>query len=238
MSAQSKGTASSSSSPSEGPPAASKAKVKEQIKIIVEDLELVLGDLKDVAKELKEVRSARSGELRGRPPVCPPGSSIPARGPGVPLPSGLRCRLRSFRHFGAVVPATGGRAARGAMPRGGGAASACGARRSGTGGADGARRRRGVRPAVRRTGAFLRAPRLSPSPVLVRAGGPAVRTRVPSRLGAAARRTEPAYLPLQAAPRPGRIAFAVFLLLVAGVTSVPLIRRRSAVTAGAGKCCS
>ncbi|NXM04808.1 LARGN protein, partial [Tyrannus savana] len=34
MSAQSKGTASSSSSPSEGPPAASKAKVKEQIKII------------------------------------------------------------------------------------------------------------------------------------------------------------------------------------------------------------
>ncbi|KAF4795575.1 hypothetical protein TURU_091830 [Turdus rufiventris] len=54
MSAQSKGTASSSSSPSEGPPAASKAKVKEQIKIIVEDLELVLGDLKDVAKELKE----------------------------------------------------------------------------------------------------------------------------------------------------------------------------------------
>ncbi|KAM6187043.1 protein Largen [Sarcoramphus papa] len=55
MSAQSKGTASSSSSPSEGPPAASKAKVKEQIKIIVDDLELVLGDLKDVAKELKEV---------------------------------------------------------------------------------------------------------------------------------------------------------------------------------------
>ncbi|XP_048147405.1 protein Largen [Corvus hawaiiensis] len=55
MSAQSKGTASSSSSPSEEPPAGSKAKVKEQIKIIVEDLELVLGDLKDVAKELKEV---------------------------------------------------------------------------------------------------------------------------------------------------------------------------------------
>ncbi|XP_039614919.1 protein Largen isoform X1 [Polypterus senegalus] len=39
--------------PSEG--AASKAKVKQQIKTIVEDLELVLGDLKDVAKELKEV---------------------------------------------------------------------------------------------------------------------------------------------------------------------------------------
>ncbi|KAG2466399.1 LARGN protein, partial [Polypterus senegalus] len=38
--------------PSEG--AASKAKVKQQIKTIVEDLELVLGDLKDVAKELKE----------------------------------------------------------------------------------------------------------------------------------------------------------------------------------------
>nr|XP_015221844.1 PREDICTED: protein Largen isoform X1 [Lepisosteus oculatus] len=33
---------------------ASKAKVKEQIKTIVEDLEIVLGDLKDVAKELKE----------------------------------------------------------------------------------------------------------------------------------------------------------------------------------------
>ncbi|KAM8777323.1 protein Largen isoform 1-T1 [Rhynchonycteris naso] len=54
MSAKSKGTP-SSSSPAEGPPAASKTKVKEQIKIIVEDLELVLGDLKDVAKELKEV---------------------------------------------------------------------------------------------------------------------------------------------------------------------------------------
>ncbi|CAH2296142.1 Largen [Pelobates cultripes] len=49
MSAKSKGT----SSPTEGN--ASKAKVKEQIKIIVDDLELVLGDLKDVAKELKEV---------------------------------------------------------------------------------------------------------------------------------------------------------------------------------------
>lgn len=35
--------------------AACKAKVKEQIKTIVDDLELVLGDLKDVAKELKEV---------------------------------------------------------------------------------------------------------------------------------------------------------------------------------------
>ncbi|XP_007897515.1 protein Largen [Callorhinchus milii] len=35
--------------------AACKAKVKQQIKTIVEDLELVLGDLKDVAKELKEV---------------------------------------------------------------------------------------------------------------------------------------------------------------------------------------
>nr|KAF6490714.1 proline rich 16 [Molossus molossus] len=53
MSSKSKGTP-SSSSPAEGPPAASKTKVKEQIKIIVEDLELVLGDLKDVAKELKE----------------------------------------------------------------------------------------------------------------------------------------------------------------------------------------
>ncbi|XP_034288718.1 protein Largen isoform X2 [Pantherophis guttatus] len=62
MSAKSKGTTSSSSatsssvsSPAEGVPPASKAKVKEQIKIIVDDLELVLGDLKDVAKELKEV---------------------------------------------------------------------------------------------------------------------------------------------------------------------------------------
>ncbi|XP_036884879.1 protein Largen [Sturnira hondurensis] len=54
MSAKSKGNP-PSSSPAEGPPAASKTKVKEQIKIIVEDLELVLGDLKDVAKELKEV---------------------------------------------------------------------------------------------------------------------------------------------------------------------------------------
>ncbi|KAL6043125.1 hypothetical protein STEG23_019306, partial [Scotinomys teguina] len=53
MSAKSKGNPSSSSA-AEGPPAASKTKVKEQIKIIVEDLELVLGDLKDVAKELKE----------------------------------------------------------------------------------------------------------------------------------------------------------------------------------------
>lgn len=59
MSAKSKGTP-SSSSPAEGPPAASKTKVKEQIKIIVEDLELVLGDLKDVAKELKEVRGGGS----------------------------------------------------------------------------------------------------------------------------------------------------------------------------------
>ncbi|KAM4709288.1 protein Largen [Discoglossus pictus] len=49
MSAKSKGT----SSPTEGQ--GSKAKVKQQIKIIVDDLELVLGDLKDVAKELKEV---------------------------------------------------------------------------------------------------------------------------------------------------------------------------------------
>lgn len=82
MSAQSKGTASSSSSPSEGPPAASKAKVKEQIKIIVEDLELVLGDLKDVAKELKEVRS---GGLRGRTLALP----RVGRAPLGPLPPGL-----------------------------------------------------------------------------------------------------------------------------------------------------
>ncbi|XP_078531687.1 protein Largen [Lissotriton helveticus] len=50
MSATSKGTP---SSPAEEQ--ASKTKVKEQIKTIVDDLELVLGDLKDVAKELKEV---------------------------------------------------------------------------------------------------------------------------------------------------------------------------------------
>lgn len=61
MSAKSKGTP-SLSSPAEGPPAASKTQVKEQIKIIVEDLELVLGDLKDVAKELKEVRVAGVGK--------------------------------------------------------------------------------------------------------------------------------------------------------------------------------
>lgn len=61
MSAKSKGTP-SSSSPAEGPAAASKTKVKEQIKIIVEDLELVLGDLKDVAKELKEVSGVGLGK--------------------------------------------------------------------------------------------------------------------------------------------------------------------------------
>lgn len=66
MSAKSKGNPSSSSA-AEGPPAASKTKVKEQIKIIVEDLELVLGDLKDVAKELKEVRGAGVGEGVGLP---------------------------------------------------------------------------------------------------------------------------------------------------------------------------
>uniref|UniRef100_A0A3Q1LVC0 Proline rich 16 n=2 Tax=Bos taurus TaxID=9913 RepID=A0A3Q1LVC0_BOVIN len=70
MSAKSKGTP-SSSSPAEGPPAASKTKVKEQIKIIVEDLELVLGDLKDVAKELKEERRRRWH----RTPVLLPGKS-------------------------------------------------------------------------------------------------------------------------------------------------------------------
>ena len=64
MSAKSKGTP-SSSSPAEGPPAASKTKVKEQIKIIVEDLELVLGDLKDVAKELKEVRGGGGWGVEG-----------------------------------------------------------------------------------------------------------------------------------------------------------------------------
>ncbi|XP_042530614.1 protein Largen [Dipodomys spectabilis] len=41
--------------PASPPPAAGRARVKEQIRIIVEDLELVLGDLKDVARELKEV---------------------------------------------------------------------------------------------------------------------------------------------------------------------------------------
>ena len=64
MLAKSKGTP-SSSSPAEGPPAASKTKVKEQIKIIVEDLELVLGDLKDVAKELKEVRGGGGWGVEG-----------------------------------------------------------------------------------------------------------------------------------------------------------------------------
>lgn len=77
MSAKPKGTPSSSSLAAEGPPAGSKTKVKEQIKIIVEDLELVLGDLKDVAKELKEVRGARGGEE---------GGSLPLGGPlGVPV---------------------------------------------------------------------------------------------------------------------------------------------------------
>lgn len=78
MSAKSKGTP-ASSSPAEGPPAASKTKVKEQIKIIVEDLELVLGDLKDVAKELKEVRVSGVGKefvashLPPPPPLGVPG---------------------------------------------------------------------------------------------------------------------------------------------------------------------
>lgn len=73
MSSKSKGTPSSSSL-AEGPPAGSKTKVKEQIKIIVEDLELVLGDLKDVAKELKEVRGAGAG--KGFVPVGPLGGSV------------------------------------------------------------------------------------------------------------------------------------------------------------------
>lgn len=77
MSAKSKGTP-SSSSPAEGPPAASKTKVKEQIKIIVEDLELVLGDLKDVAKELKEVRGAGVGK-----------EFVTFRPLGVPVPFSL-----------------------------------------------------------------------------------------------------------------------------------------------------
>lgn len=74
MSSKSKGTPSSSSL-AEGPPAGSKTKVKEQIKIIVEDLELVLGDLKDVAKELKEVSGAGVGKECG--PFCPPGGVGP-----------------------------------------------------------------------------------------------------------------------------------------------------------------
>ncbi|XP_048201995.1 protein Largen-like [Perognathus longimembris pacificus] len=45
----------SCSSGARGPPAAGRAPVKEQIRGIVEGLELVLGDLKDVAKELREV---------------------------------------------------------------------------------------------------------------------------------------------------------------------------------------
>lgn len=112
MSAQSKGTASSSSSPSEGPPAASKAKVKEQIKIIVEDLELVLGDLKDVAKELKEVRSAGSGEHSGRTDGLP-------RPPGAPPPLPLAPFTTSSRRSQQLVAGPGragvapGRALRG-----------------------------------------------------------------------------------------------------------------------------
>lgn len=63
--------------------------MKEQIKIIVEDLELVLGDLKDVAKELKEVRN---GGLRGRILRLPRGGrEALARGPCSPAP-GLHCR--------------------------------------------------------------------------------------------------------------------------------------------------
>ncbi|ELK36492.1 Proline-rich protein 16 [Myotis davidii] len=73
MSSKPKGTPSSSSL-AEGPPAGSKTKVKEQIKIIVEDLELVLGDLKDVAKELKEVSGAGVGKECG--PFCPLGVSV------------------------------------------------------------------------------------------------------------------------------------------------------------------
>lgn len=110
MSAKSKGTP-SSSSPAEGPPAASKTKVKEQIKIIVEDLELVLGDLKDVAKELKEVRGAGwadSGAF-GRRVQVPLGSglpgskllgnygAVPAEGPLAPAtPEKSCCTFFSF----------------------------------------------------------------------------------------------------------------------------------------------
>ena len=52
--------------------------MKEQIKIIMEDLELVLGDLKDVAKELKEVRGGGVGGWRAGEGVrC----LLPTRGP-------------------------------------------------------------------------------------------------------------------------------------------------------------
>lgn len=114
MSAQSKGTASSSSSPSEGPPAASKAKVKEQIKIIVEDLELVLGDLKDVAKELKEVRMRGCA---GGPLVCPVWGERPSpagRGPGSP--GALLPPPGSFCRFFTAGRATGVQAGHGAAP--------------------------------------------------------------------------------------------------------------------------
>ncbi|KAJ1207489.1 hypothetical protein NDU88_002880 [Pleurodeles waltl] len=73
MSAKSKGTP---SSPAEEQ--ASKTKVKEQIKTIVDDLELVLGDLKDVAKELKEVRRSSLWDL-GRAA----GHRAPAAGAGL-----------------------------------------------------------------------------------------------------------------------------------------------------------
>lgn len=54
------------------------------------------------------------------PRSVPQGSSIPARGAGCPAPIGAPLPPPFFHHFGAVVPATGGRAARGAVPRGGG----------------------------------------------------------------------------------------------------------------------
>lgn len=132
MSAQSKGTASSSSSPSEGPPAASKAKVKEQIKIIVEDLELVLGDLKDVAKELKEVRMKGCA---GGTPVCPVWGKRPtAPRPGPELPPELRCCPRAL--FAASSPRVEqlvSRLGTGQLSAVPGAGHRCAARRPGAG---------------------------------------------------------------------------------------------------------
>lgn len=134
MSAQSKGTASSSSSPSEGPPAASKAKVKEQIKIIVEDLELVLGDLKDVAKELKEVRMRGCA---GGPPVSPVWGERPtARRLGSGFPGALLPPPGLFCRFFTAGRATGVQAGHGAAPgraSGRAAGHRCAARRPGTG---------------------------------------------------------------------------------------------------------
>lgn len=89
MSGPSRGTPCSSSAAAGGPPAAARTQVKEQIRTIVEDLELVLGDLKDVARELKEVSRAQGAGRAGWPML---GLGDPAHPVGPPGPETLLLR--------------------------------------------------------------------------------------------------------------------------------------------------